>query len=139
MELRTPLRAHAEWIARFRETLYGRATLTARMTSDDQACGVGQWLSRHQDALGHLREYRVAKKTHEEFHRRACYCLRLSKSGQRSEALAETEDGGELRRLSRLLVKGFQELKRKVRQQRLQATWNVASKGAGMLRARAAD
>lgn len=139
MELGTPLRAHAEWIAHFRETLYDRAKFTARVVSDDGACAVGQWLSCHEETLGHLREYRAAKDSHEKFHHRAAHCLRLSSSGYRSEALAETDEGGELRRLSGLLVKNFQKLKRKVRQQGLEVKWTVTSKRVGMLRSKAAE
>ncbi len=129
MEIWTPVRAHAEWIALFRETLYGRAALSPRMVVDDEACEVGRWLNRHQDALGHLREYRIACDVHRKFHRRAAYCLRLATSGHRAEALAETEGGGELRHLSRRLVKSFQALKRVIRHRGMAVSWDIDPQG----------
>lgn len=114
----------------FRETLYGRAVLTSRLVADDTACEVGRWLLRHENSLGHLREYRVAKDVHVRFHGRAVLCLRLASSGHRLDALAEVDPDGELRRLSRLLILAFQDLKRAIQQQSLPVSWDIPSLGA---------
>jgi hypothetical protein len=109
------------------------------MVADDKVCKLGQWFEHHDEALGHLREYQAAKDIHGKFHVRASYCLRLADAGRRSDAFAETGDKGELRRLSRLLVQAFQELKRLVAQQGLVVTWNIPSRRAGLPRRRGGD
>jgi hypothetical protein len=129
MELWTPIRAHAEWIAMFRESLYGRAAWPPSLLEDDTACEVGRWLSRYESSLGHLNEYRHTRDIHAQFHRRAGHCLRLAESGRRLEALADTEPHGELRRLSRLLVASFRQLKHLVRQHALPVSWDISSEG----------
>lgn len=115
MDFWSPIRAHAEWIALLREALYDRGTLTVREAADHEGCELGRWLRDNERELGHLDEFRAAKAEHARFHRRAAHCLRLAESGNRTEAIAETEQGGELRRLSRQLVAAFQRLKRKAR------------------------
>jgi len=127
MEVWTPLRAHAEWITLFRESLYVRAALPPPMIADEHACEVGRWLCWHKTTLGYLREYRSVKEAHQRFHHQAAYCFRLAALGYRLEALAQAETDGELRRLSRLLVTSFQDLNRAIRFQRLEVKWDVAA------------
>jgi hypothetical protein len=127
MDLWIPLRGHAEWIAQFRETLYSGTGLTSSMVIDDEACEVGQWLAAHADSLYHLHEFQAAKHIHRQFHYRAAYCLQLATSGRRAEALAETEATGELRLISRRMVKAFQALKRQAARQRVPVPWTVVS------------
>ena len=134
VELWTPVRAHAEWITQFRESLYGRASLTPSLVADDEACEVGRWLIRQQNAIGHLSEYDIAKDVHAKLHRRAAHCLELAAAGHRFEALAETENHGEMRQLSRRLVKAFQNLKRQARRQKLPVTWSVDADETGLPR-----
>lgn len=125
MDIWTPVRAHAEWIALFRETLYGRNALQTHLIGRADACDVGRWLEQERPTLGHLREFRIAEDIHERFHARAGYCLRLAQSGHKAEAFADTEMGGQLRRLSQRLVIAFQDLKRTVRQQQLPVSWRI--------------
>ena len=126
-ELWTPIRAHAEWIAEFREALYGKSTLTLRSAGDDQHCDVGRWLAHQESVLCQLPEFRTARDIHSRFHRHAAYCLNLANTGRRTEALAQTSDAGELRQLSRHLVSAFQELKRAAGQQQLSVNWHIPS------------
>lgn len=110
MDVGRPLRAHAAWVAHLRETLYGHGPLTAGMAIADDQCELGQWLQRREEAYGHLSAFKELKHIHTGFHRRAAYCLQLAAAGRRGEAIAETEERGELRRLSRLLVASFHTL-----------------------------
>lgn len=114
MELWSSIRAHAEWIVLLRESLYGHGPLTPPMAFDDALCDLGQWLGEREPLYGHLAEYRMAEEVHQAFHRRATYCLHLATTGRRAEAIADTGEKGELRRLSRELVKKLQSLKRRV-------------------------
>ena len=114
MDLSSLLRAHAEWVARLREALYCDGALDDSMAADDEACQLGQWLKDMEPRYADLPEYRAAKEVHVGFHRRAAHCLELINVGRRNDALAETQDEGELRRLSRLLVKALQQLNRAV-------------------------
>jgi hypothetical protein len=93
-----------------RETLYGHGPLTAGMAIADTQCELGQWLQRREEAYGHLSAFQELKQIHSRFHRRAAYCLQLAAAGRRGEAIAETDERGELRRLSRLLVSSFHTL-----------------------------
>ena len=114
MELWSPIRAHAEWIALLRESLYGHGPLTPAMASDEKLCELGQRLTDREPFYRHLIEYQMVEQIHHEFHRRAVYCLQLANTGRREQALAEAGENGELRRLSRQLVKMLQRLKRRV-------------------------
>lgn len=126
MELWSPIRAHAEWIVLLRESLYGHGPLTPLMASDGEFCELGQWLGEREPLYGHLAEYRMAEQVHQAFHRRATYCLQLATTGRRAEAVAETVENGELRRLSRQLVKTLQSLKRRVAEIEARgSTWGV--------------
>jgi hypothetical protein len=126
MELWSPIRAHAEWIVLLRESLYGHGPLTPPMASDDDLCELGQWLGERAPLYGHLAEYRMAEQVHQAFHRRSTYCLQLATAGRRAEAIAETGENGELRRLSRQLVKTLQSLKRRVAEiEAGGSTWGV--------------
>jgi hypothetical protein len=110
MELFSLLHAHAEWVSRLREALYGDGVLNEVMAADDEACQLGQWLKDMEPRYAHLPEYWAAKAVHAGFHHRAAHCMDLIDAGRRIDALVETQDGGELRRLSRLLVKALQRL-----------------------------
>ncbi len=110
MDVGRPLRAHAAWLAHLRETLYGHGPLTAGMAIADTECELGQWLQLREAAYGHLRAFKELKQIHTRFHRRAAYCLQLVADGRRGEAIAEAEEHGELRRLSRLLASTFHTL-----------------------------
>lgn len=112
MDVGRPLRAHAAWVAHLRETLYGHGPLTAGMAIADTQCELGQWLQRREEAYGHLGAFKELTQIHTDFHRHAAYCLQLAAAGRRREAIAETEERGELRRLSRLLVSTFHTLQR---------------------------
>ena len=114
MERWSPIRAHAEWIALLRESLYGQGPLTPAMASDEEQCELGQWLKERKPFYGHLAEYQVVEQVHHEFHRHATHCLQLANSGRRAEAIAEAGENSELRRLSRQLVKMLQRLKHEV-------------------------
>jgi hypothetical protein len=114
MDLSFLLRAHAEWVARLREALYGDGALNDLMAADHEACQLGQWLKDMEPRYEDLPEYRAAKEIHKGFHRCAAHCLELINVGRRNDALAETEDEGELRHLSRRLVKELQQLNRAV-------------------------
>jgi Chemoreceptor zinc-binding domain len=114
MELWSPIRAHAEWIALLRESLYGQGPLTPALASDEERCELGQWLKERKPFYGHLAEYQMVEQVHHEFHRHATYCLQLANSGRRADAIAEAGENGELRRLSRRLVKTLQRLKHEV-------------------------
>jgi hypothetical protein len=108
------LRAHAEWVARLREALYGDGVLNQVMPADDEACQVGRWLKDAGRTYAAMPEYEAAKDVHTMFHRRAALCVELMDAGRRNEALAETQERGELRCLSRLLVKALQEFSQAV-------------------------
>ncbi len=114
MELWSPLRAHAEWIALLRESLYGDGPLTLPLAADARLCELGRWLAVREPLYGHLAEYQVAKEVHQAFHRSAAHCLALANSGRRAEAITEAGEYGELRRKSRQLVGTLQSLKRRI-------------------------
>jgi hypothetical protein len=118
VHLTTLLRAHGDWVTRLREALYGDEGLTSRMAANDEACALGQWLKEREPRFGGLREYGSAQEAHRQFHRRAAYCMQLIHAGRRSEAIADTRNGGELRRLSTLLVKALNQFNRAVRSDR---------------------
>jgi hypothetical protein len=117
--LTTLLRAHGEWVVRLREALYGEEGLTSRMAANEEACPLGQWLKERESRFGEFREYQAAREVHRQFHRRASYCLQLLHAGRRSEAIAETHDGGELRRLSTLVVKALAQFSQVLRSDRI--------------------
>ncbi len=110
MDLSSLLRLHAEWVSHLRELLYGDGALNHPMASDHEACPLGQWLKQQKPQYGEMGAYRAVIDAHARFHHRAAYCLTLIDTGRRSDALAETQDTGELRRLSRLLVKTLRQL-----------------------------
>lgn len=105
MNLSSLLRLHAEWVSHLREALYGDGALNQPTAADHEACPLGQWLKQQQAQYGAMREYRAVTDAHARFHHRAAYCLTLIDTGRRNDALAETQDAGELRRLSRLLIR----------------------------------
>ncbi len=112
MKIFNLMRAHGEWVVHLREALYGDGAPSLLMAADDEACQLGQWLRDLEGEFRDLPEYESVKATHAHFHRRAAYCMDLIDAGRRRDALAETEDEGELRRLSRMLVQAIQQLRR---------------------------
>ncbi|MCU0838648.1 MAG: CZB domain-containing protein [Rhodospirillales bacterium] len=112
MTLLSLLRAHGEWVTQLRESLYGDGEMTEASAGDDQSCALGQWLGGLAVRYREMPEFRSCAEIHARFHRRAAYCLWLIETGRRTEALAETHDSGELRRLSRALVQSLQLLNR---------------------------
>lgn len=118
MNLSSMLRAHAEWVAHLRETLYGDGVFNRTLVADDEACELGRWLKRIEPRCAGSAEYLAARQAHAGFHRRAAHCMELIGTGRRNDALAETGKTGELRRLSRELVKTLQDLDRAVSAER---------------------
>jgi hypothetical protein len=115
MQFWTPLKAHADWISRLREQVYGSdAPLSVSEVADFHDCALGRWLADEGSRYRDVPEYAAAQSAHADFHRRAALVVALSASGLRAEAIAELEDGGGLRRSSRALVRAVQAFRRRV-------------------------
>ena len=112
----SPLGAHAQWIARLREFIYGVGEMDSDIVAQDDKCELGQWIHGAGKRYQKLEEFRRAKETHKAFHRRAAKVVRMVNRGRRLEAAADLAPGGELRGLSVELTNTFSALNRKIRE-----------------------
>ena len=113
-DLRTPLRAHAEWIARLREHVYKDQPIDPLMIERDDVCRLGRWLIQQAPALRHLPEFEAARVAHAAVHAEAARLARLIQAGHLHEAKAALESGGRVRRQSAAMVRTFTRLSRRI-------------------------
>jgi hypothetical protein len=110
----SPLGAHARWIAKLREFIYGAGDMDVDIVGRDDQCELGRWIYGVGARFRKLEEYRRAKEIHQAFHRRAVKVVTMVNRGQRLEAAADLAPGGELRGLSVVLANAFATLNRKI-------------------------
>lgn len=110
----SPLAAHAAWMTRLREFIYGSGHLDAETVARDDACEIGRWLNGEGAKYGNLSDYQHARRIHAAFHRRAARVVIMVERGRRQEAAADLATGGELRRLSGVLAQTFNRLNKKI-------------------------
>jgi|GEM_PF-6702452 hypothetical protein len=114
LDLRTPLRAHAEWIARLRERVYEDQPIDPEMIQRDDVCRLGRWLIEQAPALRHLPEFEAARVAHAAVHTEAARLARLMEAGHLHEAKAAIENNGRVRRQSAAMVRTFTRLGRRI-------------------------
>jgi hypothetical protein len=115
MQFWTPIEAHAQWLSRLREFIYGAGEMSVSEAASDEACELGRWLREEAKPFKDLPEYRAVHDAHVAFHRRASLVVALAASGMRAEAAAELNARGSLRQASTDLIDAFQQFKRRVR------------------------
>lgn len=107
MDIRPPLRAHAEWLAQLREYVYGAGAPDAGMLVRDDQCELGRWIYGDALRFRHLPEYEAARQAHASFHAEAAEVVRLMQAGRRHEAAVAIERGGPLQNRSATMIRAF--------------------------------
>ncbi len=107
MDIRPPLRAHAEWLAQLREYVYGAGAPDVRILVRDDQCELGQWIYNDAVRFRHLPEYEAARQAHASFHAEAAEVIRLMQAGRRHEAALAIERGGPLQIRSATMIRTF--------------------------------
>lgn len=107
MDIRPPLRAHAEWLAQLREYVYGAGAPDVGMLVRDDQCELGRWIYNDALRFRHLPEYEAARQAHASFHAEAAEVVRLMQAGRRHEAAVAIERGGPLQNRSATMIRAF--------------------------------
>jgi methyl-accepting chemotaxis protein len=107
MDIRPPLRAHAEWLAQLREYVYGAGAPDVRILVRDDQCELGRWIYNDAARFRHLPEYEAARQAHASFHAEAAEVIRLMRAGRRHEAAIAIERGGPLQNRSATMIRAF--------------------------------
>jgi len=107
MDIRPPLRAHAEWLAQLREFVYGAGAPDVRLLVRDDQCELGRWIYNDAADFRHLPEYEAARQAHAAFHAEAAEVVRLMQAGCRHEAALAIERGGPLQSRSATMIRAF--------------------------------
>lgn len=107
MDVRPPLRAHAEWLAQLREYVYGAGTPDLHALVRDDQCELGRWIYNDAVRFRHLPEYEAARQAHAYFHAEAAQVVRLMQAGRRHEAAVAIERGGPLQNRSATMIRAF--------------------------------
>lgn len=107
MNMRPPLRAHAEWLAQLREYVYGAGAPDVRILVRDDQCELGRWIYNDASRFRHLPEYEAARQAHAAFHAEAAEVIRLMQAGRRHEAALAIERGGPLQNRSAMMIRAF--------------------------------
>lgn len=107
MDIRPPLRAHAEWLAQLREYVYGAGAPDVRILVRDDQCELGRWIYNDAARFRHLPEYEAARQAHASFHAEAAEVIRLMQAGRRHEAALAIERGGPLQNRSATMIRTF--------------------------------
>lgn len=107
MDMRPPLRAHAEWLAQLREYVYGAGTPDVRLLMRDDQCELGRWIYNDAAHFRHLPEYEAARQAHASFHAEAAEVVRLMQAGRRHEAALAIERCGPLQSRSATMIRAF--------------------------------
>lgn len=107
MDIRPPLRAHAEWLAQLREYVYGAGAPDTRILVRDDQCELGRWIYNDAARFRSLPEYEAARQAHATFHAEAAEVIRLMQAGRRHEAALAIERGGPLQNRSATMIRRF--------------------------------
>jgi hypothetical protein len=107
MDIRPPLRAHAEWLAQLREYVYGAGAPDVRILVRDDQCELGRWIYNDATRFRYLPEYEAARQAHASFHAEAAEIVRLMQAGRRHEAALAIERGGPLQVRSATMIRAF--------------------------------
>lgn len=107
MDIRPPLRAHAEWLAQLREYVYGAGAPDVRILVRDDQCDLGRWIYNDASRFRSLPEYEAARQAHASFHAEAAEVIRLMQAGRRHEAALAIERGGPLQNRSATMIRRF--------------------------------
>jgi hypothetical protein len=107
MDIRPPLRAHAEWLAQLREYVYGAGAPDLHVLVRDDQCELGRWIYGDAVVFRHLPEYEAARQAHAFFHAEAAQVVRLMQAGRRHEAALAIERGGPLQNRSATMIRAF--------------------------------
>lgn len=107
MDIRPPLRAHAEWLAQLREYVYGAGAPDVRLLVRDDQCELGRWIYNDAAHFRHLPEYEAARQAHASFHAEAAQVVRLMQAGRRHEAAIAIERRGPLQLRSATMIRAF--------------------------------
>lgn len=107
MDIRPPLRAHAEWLAQLREYVYGAGAPDVGILVRDDQCELGRWIYNDAARFRHLPEYEAARQAHASFHAEAAEVIRLMQAGRRHEAALAIERGGPLQNRSATMIRTF--------------------------------
>ncbi|MCU0894190.1 MAG: CZB domain-containing protein [Rhodospirillales bacterium] len=107
MDIRPPLRAHAEWLAQLREYVYGAGAPDVRILVRDDQCELGRWIYNDAARFRSLPEYEAARQAHATFHAEAAEVVRLMQAGRRHEAALAIERGGPLQNRSATMIRRF--------------------------------
>jgi leucyl aminopeptidase (aminopeptidase T) len=105
MDIRPPLRAHAEWLAQLREHVYGAGAPDVRILVRDDQCELGRWIYNDAARFRSLPEYEAARQAHAAFHDEAAEVIRLMRAGRRHEAALAIERGGPLQNRSATMIR----------------------------------
>src|SRR5579864_3277153 len=78
---------HEQWLARLREVLDNKSSMTVKQASSHTDCALGKWLySSGLNNYGNLAEIHSVEKTHQEFHALVARVLGLKEQGNQAEA-----------------------------------------------------
>jgi methyl-accepting chemotaxis protein len=107
MDIRPPLRAHAEWLAQLREYVYGAGAPDMRILVRDDQCELGRWIYNDAARFRSFPEYEAARQAHATFHAEAAEVIRLMQAGRRHEAALAIERGGPVQNRSATMIRRF--------------------------------
>lgn len=109
-EIKSAVAAHGMWKARLRNAIdKGVLEIPVATIKVDNQCAFGKWLYGASITQGvrSTKEYQSVKEAHAEFHRVAARVAELAQAGNKAEANAYMEMGGEFSKASVKLTRSM--------------------------------